>query len=276
MSTNRRDFLRKSGWLVASGSILPLIQACSKNGVSPLSMYSICQNTCVGCGDCLEVCQDNAVVLPKPSYYRIEVSECTSCAECVPFCPHEAIQVITKNYSLNSETCVGCGKCIDICKNEGNAISWERDYYTIRGKCKPDKCNQECAAACEENAISIVDGKAIIDIEKCTRCGKCVSACPREAVNPAHVLLDESLCTHCGKCVDACEFENVILVTEPENYVEPHIDPELCQFCGECQEACTDFEAIHWANNKASIDTSLCSGCGKCKTACTFDAVRAP
>lgn len=274
MDTSRRNFIKKGTLLLAGGSILELIQSCSKNGVSPFKEYEICQNICVGCGDCFDVCKDGAIILPERSYYQINVEKCTSCGKCTASCKYGAIKVAFKNYVLDSELCVGCGKCIDVCTAEGGAITWERDYYEVRGKCKPDRCKHECITACEEDAITIVEGKAVIDLAKCTRCGKCVPVCPEGAVNPAHVQMDESLCNHCGKCFEVCEFENVITVVEPEGYFQPHIDPELCELCGDCQNSCEDYEAIHWAIHQASIEKSKCTGCGECVKVCDYDAVR--
>ncbi len=51
-------------------------------------------------------------------------------------------------YSVNS-SCTGCGKCKKVCK---------------------------------EQAISIVDGKAVIDKSKCKRCGDCVNVCKKSAI----------------------------------------------------------------------------------------------
>ena len=41
----------------------------------------------------------------------------------------------------------------------------------------------ECAKTCPENAISIVDGLAVVDHEKCDLDGLCIPACPYSAVS---------------------------------------------------------------------------------------------
>ncbi len=273
MDVKRRDFLRKSSWLLAGGTLLQVMQSCSKNGVSPFKSYSVCDNTCVGCGDCYDVCQDRAVILPQRSVYRINQEKCKICGKCVALCKYQAIMVTVKQYELNAENCIGCGKCLDACLAEGAAITWERDYYSIRGKCKPAQCGTPCISACPENALSIVAGKAQVDMTKCNRCGKCLSLCPLDAINPAKVQMDEAKCNHCGKCFDICETKAITAI-EPEDYSAPHIDTELCRLCGECRTACPEYDAIAWSMEKASIDQTKCSGCGDCLTACTFDAIR--
>jgi len=41
---------------------------------------------------------------------------------------------------------------------------------------------ETCVPECPVEAISIIDGKAVIDPEKCTECATCVAACPVEAI----------------------------------------------------------------------------------------------
>lgn len=42
-------------------------------------------------------------------------------------------------------------------------------------------CN-DCVKVCPVNAISIEDGKAYIDQEKCIKCGLCYKACTYEVI----------------------------------------------------------------------------------------------
>ena len=38
-----------------------------------------------------------------------------------------------------------------------------------------------CVKACRSNALSLVDGKIILDASKCNNCGRCVKSCPTDA-----------------------------------------------------------------------------------------------
>ena len=46
----------------------------------------------------------------------------------------------------------------------------------------------------------------IIDLEKCDGCGRCVTACPAEAlrVTGGKVRLVRTDCDYCGECEEAC------------------------------------------------------------------------
>ncbi|NCB49237.1 MAG: 4Fe-4S dicluster domain-containing protein [Alphaproteobacteria bacterium] len=84
---------------------------------------------------------------------------------------------------------------------------------------------RSCIKVCRFGAITHKNGRAVIDPEKCKKCGLCMSACPYGAVvktvvpcesvcptgaiskgedGRAHIDMDK--CISCGKCVTACPF----------------------------------------------------------------------
>lgn len=273
MNSKRRDFLKFSYKAALACGSMGIIASCTKEGThSPFDKYYIDQSTCIGCGDCLPECRYDAINLPELSRYWIEVEDCIECGKCVESCADKAIFVSVISYSVNEEHCVGCGDCIDECVNEGNCISYERDYYFVRGRCRPNSCHLECAAVCEYDAITIGD-KAIVNMDNCTMCGLCVAACPREAINPAKVALDSSLCNHCGKCFEACTFD-AISRQVPEDYHEPYIDTELCTSCSDCLAYCPEeYSAISSDIKTASINHKKCTECGDCVESCQYDSI---
>jgi NAD-dependent dihydropyrimidine dehydrogenase PreA subunit len=46
------------------------------------------------------------------------------------------------------------------------------------------KCTgcKKCLSVCPQDAISIVDGKAVIDKEECIGCGRCLRVCSEKAI----------------------------------------------------------------------------------------------
>ena len=41
---------------------------------------------------------------------------------------------------------------------------------------------ESCIPVCPTEAITMVDGLAVIDAEKCTECGTCIDECPVDAI----------------------------------------------------------------------------------------------
>ena len=41
----------------------------------------------------------------------------------------------------------------------------------------------ECIKVCQEKAISLVNGKAVLDADKCDSDGLCILACPKGAID---------------------------------------------------------------------------------------------
>lgn len=109
-----------------------------------------------------------------------------------------------------------------------------------------------CVKACQFNAISIVNGVAVIDRKKCMGCGKCTAVCPNGLISlipdtAEYVIQCSSQdkgkavkeacsagCLGCTACVKQCEFEAISM-----NGNVAVIDQEKCQKCGKCAEKCS-------------------------------------
>ncbi len=82
-----------------------------------------------------------------------------------------------------------------------------------------------CVNTCKFGAISVINGKSVIDPAKCKNCGMCAQVCPYQAIQKiivpcenacpvgaiakgedGHAQIDFSKCISCGKCVSACPF----------------------------------------------------------------------
>ncbi len=273
---SRRVFMKNSGLICLSAAFSgTIISACTKDNPFSVSIdVFIDENNCVGCGDCLDACFYDAIILPEKSLYTINKELCIECGKCMERCPDDAFAIILSRYEIDEQSCVGCGDCIEKCALEGDCIAYEKEYYTVRGRCKPDRCHFECVNICPEDAITIND-KASIDVDKCTRCGDCVSECPYDAINPAKVFIEQNDCTRCGECFNICEFDAVSKI-KPAGWEAPHVIQERCTSCGDCfdEPAYFDYDAIERKNEVAEIKNSSCRECQNCLDTCKYDAIQ--
>ncbi len=108
-----------------------------------------------------------------------------------------------------------------------------------------------CVHLCLANAITIQNGIAHFDPDKCGGCGRCVQSCPKKIIEilpiekKYYVLCSSQHkgaemkgicsvgCIGCGICVKNCEAGAITL----ENNLA-HIDPDKCIGCGICAEKC--------------------------------------
>ena len=98
----------------------------------------------------------------------------------------------------------------------------EDNVYEVSNQCRGCVA-KACVAACPKDAISIVDGKSVIDREKCIRCGKCKAACPYDAI--AHKV---------RPCSQACGIKAVVT----DELGRAKIDNDKCVGCGQCMVSC--------------------------------------
>ena len=152
-------------------------------------------------------------------------------------------------------------QCAGTCDNASNLYNYYGEMDCRRAVMVPGRgdkaCNYgclglgSCVAACQFGALSIQDGIAVVDKEKCVACGKCVSTCPNNVISLIPYDMDYAVqcnsndkgkavmnvckagCIGCGLCAKQCEFGAVELV----NNIAV-IDPEKCQGCGKCAEKC--------------------------------------
>lgn len=108
-----------------------------------------------------------------------------------------------------------------------------------------------CVSVCRFGAISVENGVARVDAEKCTGCMQCVEACPRKVIVPV---------TYHTDIVIACS--NL----ERGAYTRRICDVG-CVGCRLCEKQC-DHDAIHVINSLAVINYSKCVSCGRCAAIC--------
>lgn len=131
-------------------------------------------------------------------------------------------------------------------------------FYRGRGACSKACLGfGDCVDVCEYGAITMVNGVASIDKNKCVGCSVCVNNCPNQLIT----LVPSSLTTFVG-CSSTDKPANTHKVCKAG-----------CIACKKCEEVCK-FDAIHVADNLASIDSAKCKNCGMCIKVCPVGVIK--
>ena len=86
-----------------------------------------------------------------------------------------------------------------------------------------------CMSSCKFGAISVINGRSVIDETKCKKCQMCVKACPYNAIVKVSV-----------PCEDACPVGAI----KKDETGFASIDFDKCITCGKCISSCP-FGAVH-------------------------------
>ena len=109
----------------------------------------------------------------------------------------------------------------------------------------------DCQDKCKFDAISMKNGIAFVDPDKCTACGACVKACPRGVLKL--MPLSQNVIVRCRNSDIARTARAVCM--------------DACIGCGRCLKEC-QYDAIVVENGFARIDPDKCTRCGACATVC--------
>jgi ferredoxin len=123
----------------------------------------LCAWGCMGYGDCVAVCQFDALHMEDDGLPHVDFDKCTGCGKCIAECPQQILQKVPKDR-------IGS---IVVCSNHNPLKAM------VMKTCKVGciKC-EICVKNCPEKCISMVNGIPIVDYAKCTSCGVCVAKCP--------------------------------------------------------------------------------------------------
>lgn len=126
------------------------------------------------------------------------------------------------------------------------------------GAC-PSRCIGfgDCAAICSQNAISVIDGIAVINPCLCGGCGACAKVCPKHLISVGE-----------GK-----KKANVTCSNRIKGAIAKKECAVSCIGCKICEKNCPE-NAINVENNLAVVDDSLCTGCGICAEKCPRHCIK--
>ncbi|MBE9516995.1 MAG: Fe-S cluster domain-containing protein [Bacteroidetes bacterium] len=119
----------------------------------------------------------------------------------------------------------------------------------------------DCVVVCNFDAIHMdpdTDLPVVID-DKCTACGACVEACPRDIIELRKKnKKDRKIFVSC--------------INEEKGAVAKKNCSVACIGCSKCFKVCK-YDAITMENNKAFIDSEKCVLCRKCVLECPTSAI---
>lgn len=113
-----------------------------------------------------------------------------------------------------------------------------------------------CKDVCAFDAITMVDGVAVIDKDKCTACMKCIEVCPKAIIEL--VPYDNQFVVKCKSKDTGKEVRNKCTIG--------------CIACQICVKNCP-VDAFSFENNLAKINYDKCINCGVCAEKCPTKAI---
>lgn len=210
-----------------SGATYEGINSCVAAGEIDL-IAKDCSYGCLGFGDCVEVCQFDALKMGENGLPVVDEEACTACNNCVKECPQDLF-VLAPGGGENHIRCRS--------HDPGGTVNRICDVGCIA-------C-QQCVKVCPISAIEMEDNLAVLDYEECINCGLCAEKCPKDTIEfhgerVTEIYITEE-CIGCTRCAQDCPVDAI----SGEAKEQHEIDQEDCIKCGLCYEVCPAEGAIH-------------------------------
>lgn len=132
-----------------------------------LGGYMTCQYGCLGFGNCVKKCPENAISIQN-GVAVIDRDACIGCGICLQACPKNVIELIPQNSAVRID-----------CSSKDKGV---RTREACNAGCIGCKI---CEKNCPEGAIHVEGNVSVIDYERCTACGICAEKCPRKIIEIA-------------------------------------------------------------------------------------------
>ncbi len=142
------------------------IKSCAAAKMS-YSGDTACSFSCLGYGDCIAVCPENAIrINPENGVAEVDPVKCIGCGLCAKACPNHIIHIVNES----TRVVVKCSS---------------HDKGAVTRKACSNGCIgcMKCQKTCPEGAIKVENNLAVIDYDKCTGCGACHDVCPVKCIH---------------------------------------------------------------------------------------------
>jgi ferredoxin len=218
-----------------------------------------CGYGCIACGECERACPQGAVSI-EDNHAVIDYDKCVGCIACTVRCKKKIIVDTVHDLTVYKDK-VAFVRCSG--GNRASAKFKEMEIQNCHDAAKLDAkelnlCTTgccglgSCTAVCRYGAISIVNGTAVVDPDKCVGCRDCTYECPRHLITmvpykgtklvPCSSIDDyedkskvcDSGCIACEDCYNNCP--NGAIYMQGKHAV---IDPTVCEDCNMCQYVCS-------------------------------------
>jgi Na+-translocating ferredoxin:NAD+ oxidoreductase RNF subunit RnfB len=130
-----------------------------------------CRFSCLGYGDCVDVCPRDAITITERGVAEIDPQKCIGCGLCAKTCPNHIISLVKDTTRV-----------VVKCSNHYKGAEVRRACLVGCIACG------KCEKSCPEGAIKVVDNLATIDYSKCTGCGTCREVCPVHCIHEGNFI----------------------------------------------------------------------------------------
>ncbi len=131
-----------------------------------------CSWGCLGLGDCVDVCDFDALYLNEDGLPTVIPDKCTACGDCVEICPKNLFELMSASQKLIvqcrsqlagdlaeskcSVACTACGRCV---MDAAPGLIEIKDNLAVIDYSKNELASPEAALRCPTDAIVWVEGK---------------------------------------------------------------------------------------------------------------------
>ncbi|WP_421078477.1 F420-non-reducing hydrogenase associated-polyferredoxin VhuB [Methanothermococcus sp. Ax23] len=238
------------------------------------------EDACLVCNACAAVCPTDAIEIAP-------FKTCTLCMQCTQVCPTGALSELDDKINYNPTKCKKCGACAEVCptkiKKVDDTFPYSKGHCVL---CK--KCVEVCPIEIISIPGLVEKPKKEINIPKdpiavtdaCVGCEVCVPVCPVDAITmeDGKAVVDKNKCIYCSLCAQTCPWNAIFVAGKipkkrKKEILKFEVDTEKCIGCIKCAEICPG-NMIKVDNENLVIETPVaCPACNLCVNICPVDAL---